>query len=101
GGVPRVAVVEETGADDRRQLLPIAERLVYRASAAQVKLAVEPDKKVYVPGDHVTLKVSAADEHGKAVPAVAMLGVVNKSVVTLADEKTARSMPTHFLLTSE
>src|SRR5439155_22898899 len=42
-----------------------------------------------------------SDERGKAVPAVAMLGVVNKSVVTMADEKTARTMPTHFLLTSE
>jgi hypothetical protein len=101
GGVTRVTVFEETGAADRRQLVPVAERLVYRASPAKVQLAVEPDKKVYVPGDHVTLKVSAADERGKAVPAVAMLGVVNKSVVTMADEKTARAMPTHFLLTSE
>ena len=30
-----------------------------------------------------------------------MLVVVDKSVLTLADEKTYRSMPTHFLLTSE
>ena len=30
-----------------------------------------------------------------------MVGVVNKSVVTMADEKTFRTMPTHFLLTSE
>ena len=30
-----------------------------------------------------------------------MLAVVDKSVLTLADEKTYRSMPTHFLLTSE
>src|SRR5438046_7574382 len=30
-----------------------------------------------------------------------MVSVVDKSVITLADEKTARSMPTHFLLTTE
>ena len=30
-----------------------------------------------------------------------MLAVVDKSVLTLADEKTHRAMPTHFLLTSE
>ena len=30
-----------------------------------------------------------------------MVAVVDKSVLTLADEKTHRAMPTHFLLTSE
>ena len=30
-----------------------------------------------------------------------MLGVVDRSVLTMADEKTARTMPTHFLLTTE
>ena len=30
-----------------------------------------------------------------------MVAVADKSVITLADEKTFRSMPTHFLLTSE
>ena len=30
-----------------------------------------------------------------------MLAVVDKSVLTMADEKTSRTMPTHFLLTTE
>src|SRR5207253_810447 len=68
---------------------------------ANLRLAAEPDKTRYVPGDAVRLKLSAFNEKNEAVPAVAMLSVVNQSVVTMADEKTARAMPTHFLLTSE
>src|SRR5205085_4477836 len=34
-------------------------------------------------------------------PAISMLAVVNNSILKLADDKTNRSMPTHFLLTSE
>ena len=30
-----------------------------------------------------------------------MVAVVDRSVVTMADEKTSRAMPTHFLLTTE
>src|SRR5262249_23932617 len=37
----------------------------------------------------------------KLTPTVVMLAVVDKSVVTMADQKTDRSMPTHLLLTTE
>src|SRR5207247_2583115 len=75
--------------------------LVYRRPAHTLKLAYKADKDRYVPGDRVGLRISATTEKGEAAPAVVMLGVVNQSVVTMADEKTARSLPTHFLLTSE
>ena len=45
--------------------------------------------------------VDATDENGKPAPSILMLAVVDKNVLTLADEKTHRVMPTHFLLTSE
>src|SRR5262249_18717316 len=38
---------------------------------------------------------------GQPAPAVLMVAVVDKSVINLADEKTFRTMPTHFLLTTE
>jgi hypothetical protein len=102
GGVYRVTVFEERAADGKRpDLVPVAERLVYRAPSKELLLTVKPDKKVYVPGDKVRLSVSALDEGEDAKPAVVMLAVVDKSVVTMADEKTARSMPTHFYLTTE
>jgi hypothetical protein len=62
---------------------------------------VQPDKNRYVPGEHVTLSLKSVGAKDEPAPAVAMVGVVNKSVVTMADEKTFRTMPTHFLLTSE
>ncbi|MBY0528127.1 MAG: hypothetical protein K2R98_32320 [Gemmataceae bacterium] len=100
GGVYRVTVFEKRG--DQQQLLrPVAERLVYRLPAARLNLSVRADKKLYAPGEKVTLHLSAASEHGHLTPTVLLVGVVDKSVVTMADEKTARSMPTHFLLTSE
>jgi hypothetical protein len=102
GGVYRVTVFEERAANNKRpDLVPVAERLVYRAPSEELLLAVKPDKKVYVPGDKVKLTVSALNELEKPASAVVMLAVVDKSVVTMADEKTARAMPTHFYLTTE
>jgi hypothetical protein len=102
GGVYRVTVYEERpGDDNHRQLLPRAERLMYRAPAERLSLAIKPDKPKYVPGDKATLHITAANEKGKPTPAVVMVAVVDKSIIKLADEKTFRTMPTHFLLTSE
>jgi len=101
GGVTRVTVFEERGEGAARQLVPLAERLVFRKVTKKVNVAVAPDKMAYAPGEKVQLKVTAKDEQDKAVQAVTVLGVVNQSVVTMADEKTFRFMPTHFLLTAE
>jgi hypothetical protein len=79
----------------------VAERLVYRKPGRQVNLAVKPDRTRYVPGEPATVTLTATDEHGKPAPAVVMAAVVDKSVITMADEKTARAMPTHFYLTTE
>jgi hypothetical protein len=102
GGVTRVTVFEEhANGGAHRQLTPVAERLVYRRPSQTLKLAYKTDKDRYAPGDRVGLRLTATNEKGEPEPALVMLGVVNQSVVTMADEKTARSMPTHFLLTSE
>lgn len=102
GGVTRVTIFEELpGENGRKTLRPRAERLVFRKPAARLTLSVDPDKSRYVPGDHVGLSIRSINEKNEPTPAIAMIGVVNKSVVTMADEKTWRSMPTHFLLTSE
>src|SRR5205085_2321916 len=86
---------------NRSQLVPVAERLIYRPPAKRLHLTVKPEKERYVPGERVTLTCSAVNEKGQPAPAVLMVAVVDKSVLTLADEKTARAMPTHFLLTTE
>src|SRR5207302_10893872 len=84
-----------------KQLVPVAERLVYRKPAEQLILTVKPDKKQYIPGDKVNLSLGALNEKEQPAPAILLVAVVDKSVVTLADEKTYRSMPTHYYLTTE
>ena len=114
GGVYRVTVFEElpapspqplspkeNGRSEVVRVVPLAERLIYRQPAQQLNLAIQPDKKTYIPGGSVGLSVTAKDENGSPAPAIMLLAVVDKRVITLADEKTFRGMPTHFYLTSE
>jgi hypothetical protein len=101
GGVCRVTVFEELPPGTATRLAPKAERLVYRAPGNPLTFAAKPNQERYVPGDHVKLGLSAFDEKEQAVPAVAMAAVVDKSVLTLADEKTFHGMPTHYFLSTE
>ncbi len=103
GGVTRVTVFEEPkgGAPGAANLIPLAERLVYRKSASQLMLNISPDKSGYTPSGKVKLELSAFNEKEKPTPAVLLVGVVNRSVITMADNKTDRLMPTHFMLSGE
>ena len=103
GGVTRITVFEEQKADGegRAALFPRAERLVFRKPVEQLALKVQPDKTRYTTAGKVRLELTASDEKEKLVPAVLLVGVVNRSVVTMADNKTDRLMPTHFLLSGE
>jgi hypothetical protein len=99
GGVYRVTVFEQRQAEPR--LKPVAERLIFRQPTGRVNLTLKTDKGRYTPGERVRLFLNASDEHKQPAPAILLVSVVDKSVLTLADEKTARSMPTHFFLTTE
>jgi hypothetical protein len=102
GGVCRVTVFEELPpVGNQPQLRPVAERLMYRQPRENVSLAIHPNAKAYVPADKATVRIEAANEKDERAPVIVMVAVVDKSVLTLADEKTYRSMPTHFLLTTE
>lgn len=103
GGVTRVTVFEEpkSEAAGRAALIPRAERLVYRKPGEQLILKVNPDKARYTPGGKVRLELSAVNEKAKATPAILLVAVVNQSVITMADNKTDRLMPTHFLLSGD
>ena len=101
GGVFRVTVFEEMPPGTATRLAPRAERLVYRAPGNPLALAAKTNQERYVPGDRVKFSLSARDEKEQAVPAVAMAAVVDKSVLTLADEKTFHGMPTHYFLSTE
>jgi hypothetical protein len=100
GGVYRVTVFEELPRGNPR-LRPVAERLIFRQPAGRVHLAIKPDKAHYTPGERVRLGLASTDEKKQSLPAILVVAVVDKSVITLADDKTARGMPTHFYLTTE
>ncbi|HEV3440547.1 MAG TPA: alpha-2-macroglobulin, partial [Gemmata sp.] len=103
GGVTRVTVFEELTGEGpgMSQLVPRAERLIYRVPGEQLVLGVKPDRMQYTPGDKVRLELSAVNEQKQPTPAVLMVGVVNRSVIAMADNKTDRLLPTHFLLSGE
>jgi hypothetical protein len=101
GGVYRVTVFEETQSPSGRQFVPRAERLVYRAPAERLNLSLRAHRQRYMPAEKAFLSLESQDETGKLAPAILTLAVVDKNVHSMADEKTARSMPTHFYLTTE
>jgi hypothetical protein len=100
-GVYRITVFEMTGTPEEIVFNPVAERLVYRKSSARLDVMVTTDRPQYPPGAPVLLKLEALNEKKVRVPALAMVAVVDANVLKRADEKTARGMPTHFLLTNE
>jgi alpha-2-macroglobulin-like protein len=102
GGVTRVTVFEVPAGDaGRADLVPLAERLVFRRPTETLKIAYSADKARYAPGDRVTLTVTATDEKNRPTAAVLMAAVVNQSVLAMADDKAERLLPTHFLLSGE
>jgi hypothetical protein len=104
GGVTRVTVFEEPkgpAGEGHAALIPRAERLVFRKQDQQLILNVNPDKSRYTPAGKVRLDLTAFTEKEQPTPAVLLVGVVNRSVITMADNKTDRLMPTHFLLAGE
>ena len=82
-------------------LIPRAERLVYRKPGEQLLLTVNPDKNRYSPGGKVSIDIAAMNEKERSTPAILLVGVVNQSVIAMADNKTDRLMPTHFLLAGD
>src|SRR5262249_4921855 len=101
----RITVFEEQkvpgAGEGRATLVPRAERLVFRKQDQQLLLNVNPDRSRYTPAGKVRLELSARDEKEKSVPPVLLVGGVNRSVIAMADNKTDRLLPTHFLLAGE
>ena len=104
GGVTRVTVFDAPDPDaDRAELTAVAERLVFRAPGEllTVRAATQAGGASFLPGAPVELTVTTADESGAPKPAVLWAAVVSRSVLTMADDRSARLLPTHFLLAGE
>ncbi len=81
-------------------LSPLAERLVYKGRGQDLKVSITADRKSYAPRDRVELTVKAVDLSGKAVEADLSLAVVDDTVLSFADDKSAH-MLTRMYLESE
>ncbi len=101
GGVYRITVFEWDVVDKENVFRPLAERLTYRKSGEKVEVAITSDRANYQPGDAVRLTLEAKNEKKAFVPALALVAVVDGSLLKLADEKATLGLPTHFLLTTE
>ena len=69
---------------------PIAERLVYHGRGENLKVEITPDKKQYAPREKVALHVHTTDALGHPVKASVALAVVDDTVLSFADDKSAR-----------
>lgn len=69
---------------------PLSERLVYHGRGADLKVTLTPDKKAYAPRDPVKLKVKTTDAKGNPVKANVALAVVDETVLSFADDKSAK-----------
>ncbi len=76
---------------------PVAERLVYRGRGRDLRVSVEPDRKSYAPRDPVTLTVKTTDLAGKPVKASLGVAVVDDTVLSFADDKSARILASLYL----
>lgn len=101
GGVYRITVFEKVHENGTVSFRPVAERLVFRKNQTHVDVAIAANRSVYEPGQTVELQLQAKNEKRQATPAVAMVAVIDSAVARIANNKTDRSMPTHFLLTTE
>lgn len=88
--VPRTSqgAVRVTLFDDKR--MPLAERLVYHGTGANLKVTLTADKKSYAPRETVKLKVKTEDAKGNPVKANVALAVVDDTVLSYADDKSAK-----------
>lgn len=75
---------------------PLAERLVYHKGAS-LKVTVTPDKKAYAPRDAVKLKIRTTDTRNRPVKASLGLAVVDDTVLSFADDKSAKIMARIYL----
>jgi len=89
-GAVRVTLFSATGE-------PLAERLVYHGAGANLKVTLTADRSSYAPRDRVKLRVHATDARGNPVKASVGVAVVDDTVLSYADDKSARILAHTYL----
>jgi hypothetical protein len=75
-----------------RELIPLAERLVYRNRRNRLKVRIKTNRKTYTPRGKITVHAKTTDSRGNPVPAELALSVVDDTVVSYADDKTGHML---------
>jgi hypothetical protein len=89
-GAVRVTLFSVTGE-------PLAERLIYHGAGANLKVTLTADRTSYAPRDRVRLRVHASDARGNPVKASVGIAVVDDTVLSYADDKSARILAHTYL----
>lgn len=81
---------------------PLAERLVFRQPAKQIKVTLTPEQSTYVPAEKVALRIATTDEQNQPVSAVVGLSVTDDSVLEMIEKREqAPRLPVMVLLESD
>jgi len=78
-------------------LKPLAERLIYRNRNADLKVKITADEKSYTPRGKVALDIETFGLDGRPVAADLAVSVVDDTVLSFADDKTAQLMARIYL----
>jgi hypothetical protein len=78
-------------------LTPLAERLIYRGRGQDLAISIAPARPTYAPRDEVELAIATRDLAGKPVQADVSLAVVDDTVLSFADDKTAHLLSRLYL----
>ncbi len=89
-GAVRVTVLDD-------KFVPLAERLVYRGRGADLQVKVSAQKPSLSPRDPVELTVETRDGAGRPVEATVDVAVVDDTVLSFADDKSANLLARTYL----
>jgi hypothetical protein len=95
-GIIRLTLFDASGGS----LIPLAERLLYRAPAERLVVSIPNLKKSYANGTRQDWQVQTLDEKGNKAPAWMLAAVLDENAMRPADVQ-APSLPAHFYLVSE
>jgi hypothetical protein len=90
-----------SGAWQKSELVPRAERLVFCRPVERLEIDLRVNRETYKPGEKARLEFAALDEHKSGVPAIAQIAIVDRNALVGAEEKTLRSLPAHAWLAGE
>lgn len=80
--------------------VPRCERLTYTGYNKNIRVNISTDKQQYMPGEPVKLNIKTSDHKGRPVAANLSLAVVDKKLLSFADDKQDNIL-SHMLLSAE